>query len=109
MKVFKAPFKYENSDIAKNIKNKYLRYKDWELTKIEQFLLITLADLSAKGAVELDVQLGQTKIMSQFERRQCSDCLYVNILSLIEPRCCLRCNSEKLLDFPIKKFGRKQI
>lgn len=103
----KTYLKCNNSDIAKNIKNKYLRYKEWELTKIEEFLIITLTDLGAKGAVELDVQLGQTKIISEFERKQCSDCFFVNILSLIEPRRCLRCNSEELIDFPIKKFQKK--
>ena len=33
----KTYLNYNNSDIAKNIKNKYLRYKEWELTKIGVF------------------------------------------------------------------------
>ena len=69
-------------------------------------MIIKLTDLRAKSAVELDVQPGQTKIFSEFETQQCSECFF-NILSLIEPISYLRCNSEELLDFPIKKFQKK--
>lgn len=95
---------YYNSNIAKKIKNNYLRFKGWELTRIEKFLAISLADLGEKGAIEFNAEVGQTKLVAQFERKQCSDCYYVNNLSLNEPRCCLRCNSQSLLEFPIRKI-----
>jgi hypothetical protein len=104
---YKVSFKYNKSDIAENIKNKYLRYRDWELTKIEEFLMVTLVDMGTKGVVDFNIQAGKAELISLFERKQCSDCFYVNILSLIEPKSCVRCNSKKLLEFPIKRFPRK--
>jgi len=58
--------------------------------------MIRPVDRGINGTAELDGRARQTKIMSSSKLKQPSDCFYVNILSLIEPICCLRCNSKEL-------------
>lgn len=93
---------FEIEDIVKTIGEKYFRYKTWTDLEIRDTLLKVLPILQKKGLLDSKLDADTVQLRSKLERRQCSDCYYVNCLGSEEAKKCLRCSSEKLVEFPTR-------
>jgi predicted Zn-ribbon and HTH transcriptional regulator len=106
---FRTTSNNKNMDILVNFKRdeissslrKYLRYKNTDIEEISNLLEIVLNKLQKDNVLTIDNK--NIKIDSKLKRKQCSNCFYINYLSINEPIQCSRCNSQDLHDFPKRK------
>ena len=94
---------FETKDIVSNFQEKYFRYRTWNVDQISSALSNVLPALQAKGAITYDPTRGIVQLNSKLDRKQCSLCYYINCLGKEEIKLCLRCRSEKLVEFPNPK------
>ena len=94
---------FETKNLVSTFKEKYLRYRTWNVDQISSILLNVLPILQHKGAIIYEPASGIVQLNSKLDRRQCSLCYYINCLGEEEPKLCLRCGSEKLVQFPPHK------
>ena len=79
----------------------YLRYRYVDLQQLSQ-LMNPVIDNLVKRKV-LGEEGDQLKMPGRLARLQCAKCFYINYLSEVEQRRCLRCQHTDLHDFPKKK------
>ena len=91
---------FETEDIVNTLHEKYLRFKTWTVVEIRNTLLKVLPIMQERGALEDKLTVGIVILKSKLERRQCAICYYINCLGADEVEECLRCGSEKLVEFP---------
>ena len=94
---------FETKDIVNTLHEKYLRFKTWTVAEIRDTLLNVLPIMQKRGALDNNLAPDIVQLKSKLERRQCAVCYYVNCLGTAEPEKCLRCHSEKLVQFPINR------
>ena len=95
----KAAFRRESlpSDMAAL----YLRYRNADLQQLSEMMAPVLDHLLSRKVLE---QSGnELKLPGKVTRLQCAKCFYINYLTDVEPRECMRCQHNELHDFPKKK------
>jgi hypothetical protein len=91
---------FETKDIVNTLHEKYLRFKTWTVAQIHDTLVKVLPIMQERGALDNKMTLDMVILKSKLERRQCAICYYINCLGTEELKKCLRCHSEKLVEFP---------
>ncbi len=94
---------FEIRNIIKTLNENYLKYKTWNINEISDTLSSVLSILQKKGVLVVRPSHEIVELNSKLDRRQCSNCYYINCLGSDEPKVCLRCSSEKLVEFPPPK------
>jgi hypothetical protein len=79
----------------------YLRYKNSDPDQLSSIMTSVIEILTARKVVRQDSN--ELKLLGRMTRLQCVKCFYVNYLTEVEPRACLRCQHSELQDFPKKK------
>lgn len=79
----------------------YLRYRNSDPDQLSNILTSVIEILTARKVVRQD--RNELKLLGMMTRLQCVKCFYVNYLTEVEPRACLRCQHIELQDFPNKK------
>lgn len=96
--------RFSIKEISEYLHKNYLRYKSWELDQINEFLDKALAVMNEKKAIMKKTGDSHIELYSNFDRKQCGHCFYINYLSINEEIKCQRCKSIELKDFPIQKY-----
>ena len=91
---------FETKEIVNTLHEKYLKFRTWNIVDISDTLSNVLPIMQKRGVLDSKLELGILQLKSKLERRQCSECYYINCLGADEVKECLRCGSEKLVDFP---------
>jgi ribosomal protein L40E len=92
---------FSKEEIAKFLIKNYLRYRNSGFDEISNLLNMVLDDMQKNNILIVDNEI--IKIHSNFNRKQCAKCFYINYLSLKEAIHCRRCDSDNLQEFPKKK------
>jgi hypothetical protein len=92
---------FSKEEIAKFLIKNYLRYRNSGFDEISNLLNMVLDDMQKNNILIVDNEI--IKIHSNFNRKQCAKCFYINYLSLKEDIHCRRCDSDNLQEFPKKK------
>ena len=79
----------------------YLRYRNSDPDQLSNIMTSVIEILTARKVVRQDSN--ELKLLGKMTRLQCVKCFYVNYLTEVEPRLCLRCQHSELQDFPNKK------
>jgi hypothetical protein len=79
----------------------YLRYRNSDPDQLSNIMTSVIEILTAKKVVRQDSN--ELKLLGKMTRLQCVKCFYVNYLTEVEPRLCLRCQHSELQDFQKKK------
>lgn len=79
----------------------YLRYRNSDPDLLSNIMTSVIEILTARKVVRQDSN--ELKLLGRMTRLQCVKCFYVNYLTEVEPRACLRCQHSELQDFPKKK------
>jgi hypothetical protein len=79
----------------------YLRYTNSNPDQLSNIMTSVIEILTARKVVRQDSN--ELKLLGRMTRLQCIKCFYVNYLTEVEPRACLRCQHSELGDFPKKK------
>lgn len=99
---------FRKEDIINTLLKNYLRYRNSEYKEISDLLDIVLTGLNARNVLKYEKDTNDIILYSNFERKQCKKCYYVNYLSVNENIQCSRCNSVEMQEFPSIK-SRKNI
>jgi hypothetical protein len=97
--------RFERNSLPKDMITLYLRYRNYNLEKINEMVNPVLNNLIMRRVIT-DKENNSNDNMQSFEltsylsRMQCSTCFYISYLTVNEPRNCLRCTSNMLHDFP---------
>jgi hypothetical protein len=94
---------FETREIVSILHEKYLRYRTWKVDQIGSTLSHVLPILQKSGAIVYEPAIGIIQLISKLDRKQCSLCFYINCLGSEEPKLCLRCGSDELVEFPKPK------
>lgn len=79
----------------------YLRYRNSDPDQLSNITTSVIEILTARKVVRQDSN--ELKLLGRMTRLQCVKCFYVNYLTEVEPRLCLRCQHSELQDFQKKK------
>jgi hypothetical protein len=79
----------------------YLRYRNSDPDQLSNIMTSVIEILTARKVVRQDSN--ELKLLGSMTRLQCVKCFYVNYLTEVEPRLCLRCQHSELQDFQKKK------
>jgi len=79
----------------------YLRYRNSDPDQLSNIMTSVIEILTARKVVMQDSN--ELKLLGRMTRLQCVKCFYVNYLTEVEPRLCLRCQHSELQDFQKKK------
>jgi len=79
----------------------YLRYRNSDPDQLSNIMTSVIEILTARKVVRQDSN--ELKLLGRMTRLQCVKCFYVNYLTEVEPRLCLRCQHSELQDFQKKK------
>jgi hypothetical protein len=79
----------------------YLRYRNSDLDQLSNTMTSVIEILTERKVVRRDSN--ELNLLGRMTRLRCTKCFYVNYLTEIEPRVCLRCQHSELHDFPNKK------
>ena len=79
----------------------YLRYRNSDPDQLSNIMTFVIEILTARKVVRQDSN--KLKLLGRMTRLQCIKCFYINYLTEVEPRACLRCQRSELQDFPKKK------
>ena len=79
----------------------YLRYRNSDPDQLSNIMTSLIEILTARKVVRQDSN--ELKLLGRMTRLQCVKCFYVNYLTEVEPRLCLRCQHSELQDFQKKK------
>lgn len=90
---------FDTKWITKTLHENYLRYREWNISEISDTLSIVLPILQEKGVLVIKPSHEIVELNSELDRKQCSSCYYINCLAREELKKCLRCSSEKLVEF----------
>ena len=87
--------------LAQEMAALYLRYRNSDPDQLSNILTPVIEILIARKVVRQDGN--ELNLLARMTRLQCVKCFYVNYLTEVEPRACLRCHHNELQDFPKKK------
>ncbi len=93
---------FRKDEVVNDIINNYLRFRNSDPDEILNLLNRVLENMQ-KINVLMIVDSETIKISSNFNRKQCTKCFYINYLSINEHIQCSRCNSDNLQEFPKRK------
>ena len=79
----------------------YLRCRNSDPGQLSKIMTSVVEILIARKVVRQDGN--ELKLLGRMTRLQCARCFYVNYLTEVEPRMCLRCQHSELQDFQKKK------
>jgi hypothetical protein len=79
----------------------YLRYRNSDPDQLSNTMTSVIEILTARKVVRQDSK--ELNLLGRMARLRCTKCFYVNYLTELEPRVCLRCQHSELHDFPNKK------
>ncbi|MCY1154486.1 MAG: hypothetical protein MOP50_966 [Nitrososphaera sp.] len=79
----------------------YLRYRNSDPDQLSNIMTSVIEILTARKVVRQDSN--ELKLLGRMTRLQCIKCFYINYLTEVEPRACIRCQHSELQDFPKKK------
>jgi hypothetical protein len=79
----------------------YLRYRNSDPDQLSNTMTPVIEILTARKVVRQDSK--ELNLLGRMTRLRCTKCFYVNYLTELEPRVCLRCQHSELHDFPNKK------
>ncbi len=79
----------------------YLRYRNSDSGQLSNTMTSVIEILTARKAMTQDSN--ELKLLGRMRRLQCVKCFYINYLTEVESRVCLRCQHSELQDFPNKK------
>lgn len=79
----------------------YLRYRNSDLDQLSNIMTSVIEILTTRKVVRQDSN--ELKLLGRMTRLQCIKCFYINYLTEVESRACLRCQHSELQDFPKKK------
>ncbi len=79
----------------------YLRYRNSDPDQLSNTMTSVIEILTARKVVTQDSN--ELKLLGRMIRLQCVKCFYINYLTEVESRVCLRCQQSELQDFPNKK------
>ena len=79
----------------------YLRYRNSDPDQLSNIMTSVIEILTARKVVRQDSN--ELKLLGRMTQLQCVKCFYVNYLTEVEPRLCLRCQHSELQDFQKKK------
>lgn len=79
----------------------YLRYRNSDPDQLSNIMTSVIEILTARKVVRQDSN--ELKLLGKMTRLRCVKCFYVNYLTEVEPRLCLRCQHSELQDFQKKK------
>jgi hypothetical protein len=79
----------------------YLRYRNSDPDQLSNTMTSVIEILTTGKVVRQDSN--ELKLLGRMTRLQCVKCFYINYLTEVEPRACLRCQHSELQDFPKKK------
>ncbi|MDP8903372.1 MAG: hypothetical protein M3M86_06360 [Thermoproteota archaeon] len=79
----------------------YLRYRNSDPDQLSNIMTSVIEILTARQVVTQ--HSNELKLLGRMRRLQCVKCFYVNYLTEVESRVCLRCQHSELQDFPNKK------
>jgi hypothetical protein len=79
----------------------YLRYRNSDPDQLSNIMTSVIEILTARKVLRQDSN--ELKLLGRMTRLQCVKCFYVNYLTEVEPRLCLRCQHSELQDFQKKK------
>jgi hypothetical protein len=79
----------------------YLRYRNSDPDQLSNTMTPVIETLTARKVVRQDSK--ELNLLGRMTRLRCTKCFYVNYLTELEPRVCLRCQHSELHDFPNKK------
>src|SRR5690348_3800281 len=88
--------KFQKQEIAKEMSNLYLRYKNSDLEKLNKLADIIIEDLISRQVLQQVTTDGSLKLTSGLSRLRCVKCYYISYLVNNESRKCLRCSSTEL-------------
>ena len=92
--------KFQKQEIAKEMSNLYLRYKNADLEKLNKLTNIIVEGLISRQVLQQVMIDGSLQLTSELSRLRCVKCYYISYLVNNESRKCLRCLSTELRDFP---------
>ena len=92
---------FERELLSQKMATLYLRYRNSDPDQLSNIMTSVIEILTAEKVVRQDSN--ELKLLSKMTRLQCVKCYYINYLTEIEPRVCLRCKHSELQDFPKKK------
>jgi hypothetical protein len=81
--------------------NLYLRYRNSDPDQLSNIMTSVIEILTAGNVVRQ--YSNELKLLGSMTRLQCVKCFYINYLTEVEPRVCLRCKHSELQVFPKKK------
>ena len=87
--------------LPQEMANLYLRYRNSDPDQLSDIMTSVIEILTARRVVRQDSN--ELKLLGRMTRLQCVKCFYINYLTEVEPRVCLRCKHSELEDFPKKK------
>jgi hypothetical protein len=79
----------------------YLRYRSADPQQLSKLMIPVIDNLIARKV--LAQEGNELKMPGRLVRLQCAKCFYINYLSQVEQKICLRCQQSELHDFPRKK------
>ena len=95
----KTSFKRES--LSNEMVTLYLRYRNSDPNQLSDIMTPVIEILIARKVLEQDSN--ELRLQGKIDRFQCVKCFYINYLTEIEPKVCLRCEHNMLQDFPKKK------
>ena len=92
---------FERELLPQKMATLYLRYRNSDPDQLSNIMASVIEILTAEKVVRQDSN--ELKLLGRMTRLQCVKCYYINYLTEVEPRVCLRCKHSELQDFPKKK------
>lgn len=92
---------FERELLPQKMATLYLRYRNSDPDQLSNIMTSVIEILTAEKVVRQDSN--ELKLLGRMTRLQCVKCYYINYLTEVEPRVCLRCKHSELQDFPKKK------
>ena len=94
---------FERELLPQKMATLYLRYRNSDPDQLSNIMTSVIEILTAEKVVRQDSN--ELKLLGRMTRLQCVKCYYINYLTEVEPRVCLRCKHRELQDFPKKKVA----
>ena len=79
----------------------YLRYRGTDPANLVEILSEVVENLVSRKV--FDRKGNELTLAGRLDRFQCSGCFYINYLTEVEPRLCMKCGGTTLNDFPKRK------
>jgi hypothetical protein len=92
---------FERELLPQKMATLYLRYRNSDPDQLSNIMTSVIEILTAEKVMRQDSN--ELKLLGRMTRLQCVKCYYINYLTEVEPRVCLRCKHSELQDFPKKK------